>query len=84
MVHLKKFNEGIFSDRYKDDPFDNNDKNKVLEPLTIEEFSNIRESMYAVKESESPSAFQSKRFFSDEENFNKVIEKLRALLTYKS
>jgi hypothetical protein len=68
---------GIFSDRYKDDSDD------VLKPLTIEEFSLLREAMYAVKTSDSPSAFQAKRFFSNEENFDKVVSKLRALLTYK-
>lgn len=74
---LDALEEGIFSDRYKDDSDD------VLKPLTIEEFSNLREAMYAVKTSDSPSAFQGKRFFSNEENFDKVLSKLRALLTYK-
>lgn len=74
---LDALEEGIFSDRYKDDSDD------VLKPLTIEEFSLLREAMYAVKTSDSPSAFQAKRFFSNEENFDKVVSKLRALLTYK-
>ena len=55
-----------------------------IEPLTIEEFSSIREAMYAVKSSTSPSAFQAKEFFTDEENFKIVIEKLRMLLLYGS
>jgi hypothetical protein len=54
-----------------------------LTPLTIQEFSNLREAMYAVKTSDSPSAFQSKRFFSNKENFDRVSKKLEALLTYK-
>lgn len=54
-----------------------------LTPLTIEEFSNLREAMHAVKKSESPSAFRAKEFFSDDENFDKVVQKLRALLTFK-
>lgn len=74
---LNALEEGIFSDRYKDDSDD------VLKPLTIEEFSLLREAMYAVKTSDSPSTFQAKRFFSNEENFDKVVSKLRALLTYK-
>ena len=74
---LDALEEGIFSDRYKDDSDD------VLKPLTIEEFSLLREAMYAVKTSDSPSAFQAKRFFSNEENFDKIVSKLRALLTYK-
>ena len=57
--------------------------NKKLEALTIEEFQNLREAMWAVKESESPSAFQSKVFFQDDKNFDVVVEKLRNLLTYK-
>jgi hypothetical protein len=69
---------GHYSDRYKND-----ETTPILNPLTIEEFSNLREAMYAVKKSDSPSAFQAKKFFSDEENFEKVVEKLRALLTYK-
>jgi hypothetical protein len=58
------------------------DSDDVLRPLalTIEEFSNLREAMYAVKTSASPSAFQAKKFFSNEENFDKVVEKLRSLL----
>lgn len=64
------------------DDLDNLDDNDI-EPLTIEEFSNLREAMYAVKESDSPSAFQSKEFFRDSDNFDIVIEKLRKLLTYK-
>lgn len=80
---LDALQEGIFSDRYKDDgPLDKY-KGDVLKPLTIEEFSNLREAMYAVKESESPSASQAKTFFSNEANFEKVVEKLRYLLTYK-
>jgi hypothetical protein len=54
-----------------------------IDALTIEEFSNLREAMYAVKTSNSPSASQSKSFFSDDDNFDRVIEKLRGLLTYK-
>lgn len=53
-----------------------------ITPLTIEEFSNIREAMYAVKESDSPSAFRAKEFFQDEMNFNTVLEKLRKLLVH--
>jgi uncharacterized membrane-anchored protein YjiN (DUF445 family) len=75
---LDALEEGIFSDRYKND-----ETTPILNPLTIEEFSNLREAMYAVKKSDSPSAFQAKKFFSDEENFEKVVDKLRALLTYK-
>jgi len=74
---LDALEEDIFSDRYNDED------DEKLTPLTIEEFSNLREAMYAVKKSDSPSAFQAKRFFSNEENFDKVVEKLRALLTYK-
>ncbi|MFA5585557.1 MAG: hypothetical protein WDA02_03310 [Saccharofermentanales bacterium] len=55
-----------------------------IEPLTIQEFSLLREAMYAVKESNSPSAFQAKEFFKNEENFELVVEKLRKLLTYGS
>ena len=74
---LDALEEDIFSDRYNDED------DEKLTSLTIEEFSNLREAMYAVKKSDSPSAFQAKRFFSNEENFDKVVEKLRALLTYK-
>jgi len=55
-----------------------------IEPLTIQEFSLLREAMYAVKESSSPSASQAKAFFKNEENFELVVEKLRKLLTYGS
>ena len=55
-----------------------------ITPLTIEEFSNIREAMYAVKSSDSPSAFQAKEFFQDEMNFHTVLEKLRKLLVHGS
>jgi hypothetical protein len=74
---LDALEEDIFSDRYNDED------DEKLTSLTIEEFSNLREAMYAVKKSDSPSAFQAKRFFSNEENFDKVVEKLRALLAYK-
>lgn len=53
-----------------------------LEALTIQEFVFLREAMYAVKDSKSPSAFQAKEFFKNEENFKLVIEKLRKLSTY--
>jgi len=53
-----------------------------IEPLTIKEFSLLREAMYAVRTSDSPSAFQAKEFFKDEENFETVVEKLRKLLEY--
>jgi uncharacterized membrane-anchored protein YjiN (DUF445 family) len=75
---LDALEEGIFSDRYKDER-----TTPILNPLTIEEFSNLREAMYAVKKSDSPSAYQAKEFFSDEENFEEVLGKLKALLTYK-
>ena len=55
-----------------------------IEPLTIQEFSLLREAMYAVKTSNSPSASQAKEFFKNEENFELVVEKLRKLLTYGS
>ena len=42
----------------------------------------IVNAMYAVKTSESPSAYQAKEFFKNEDNFNAVVEKLRFLLTY--
>lgn len=71
---LDALEEDIFSDRYNDED------DEKLTSLTIEEFSNLREAMYAVKKSDSPSAFQAKRFFSNEENFDKVVEKLRSLL----
>lgn len=51
-----------------------------IESLTIQEFSLLRECMYAVKNSTSPSAYQAKEFFSNDENFDIVIEKLRKLL----
>jgi len=73
MKHInqyEKFNEGETYDE--------------IAPLTIEEFSNIREAMYAVKSSDSPSAFQAKEFFQDQENFDVVIEKLRNLLVHGS
>jgi len=59
-----------------------NENKESFESLTIEEFSNLREAMYAVKTSESPSAYQAKEFFKNEDNFNAVVEKLRFLLTY--
>jgi uncharacterized membrane-anchored protein YjiN (DUF445 family) len=74
---LDALEEGIFSDRYNDED------DEKLTPLTIQEFSNLREAMYAVKRSDSPLELQAKRFFSNEENFDKVVSKLRALLTYK-
>lgn len=74
---LDSLEEGFFSDRYKEEDTD------VLKPLTIEEFSNLREAMYAVKTSEDPSAFQSKEFFSNSENFENVIKKLRNLMSIK-
>lgn len=55
-----------------------------IEPLTIKEFSLIRESLFDVRKSTSPSAFQAKEFFSNEENFDNVVEKLRKLLLYGS
>jgi hypothetical protein len=54
-----------------------------IEPLTIREFSSIRDAMYAVRTTNSPSANQSKEFFKNEENFEIVIEKLRKLLLYR-
>lgn len=59
-----------------------NENKESSESLTIEEFSNLREAMYAVRTSESPSAYQAKEFFKNEDNFNAVVEKLRFLLTY--
>jgi len=73
MAHIKKFNESL----------EDSNNNVDLEPLTIEEFSNLREAMYAVKNSSSPSTFQAKGFFKDENNFDVVVEKLRKLLSYK-
>lgn len=55
-----------------------------ISPLTIAEFSLLREAMYAVKTSDSPSAFQAKEFFENKENFEIVVEKLRKLLEYGS
>ena len=59
-------------------------KNYSIDPLTIQEFSFLREAMYAVKTSNSPSAYQAKEFFRNEENFELVVEKLRKLLEYGS
>lgn len=59
-----------------------NESNEI-DALTIQEFSLLRECMYAVKSSTSPSAFQAKEFFSDDENFDAVVEKLRKLLLHK-
>jgi len=69
--------------RFEEFQINEENSSSEIEPLTIEEFSNIREAMYAVKTSDSPSAFQAKEFFKDQENFDIVIEKLRNLLTYK-
>jgi hypothetical protein len=73
MKHLKKFNEDS-------NDLINLDINGNEEPLSIEEFQNLREAMYAVKTSDSPSAFQAKEFFKNSDNFDKVIEKLRKIL----
>ena len=59
-------------------------KDYSIDPLTIQEFSFLRETMYAVKTSNSPSAYQAKEFFRNEENFELVVEKLRKLLEYES
>ena len=58
-------------------------KESEIESLTIEEFSNLREAMWAVMNSKSPSAFQSKEFFKDARNFDIVHKKLRKLLLHK-
>jgi hypothetical protein len=82
--HIKSFNE---LNENKNLNISDVSESKIyddIEPLTIEEFSSIREAMYAVKSSTSPSAFQSKEFFTDKENFEIVIEKLRKLLLYGS
>lgn len=79
--HIKSFNEhqeNLNISNVKES------KTSDIEPLTIQEFSSLREAMYAVKESNSPSASQAKEFFKNEENFELVVEKLRKLLTYGS
>lgn len=53
-----------------------------LDSLTIEEFTNLRDAMSAVTISDSPSAFQARPFFADDENFNTVLDKLKSLLHY--
>ena len=73
MKHIKKYNSINESEKYIE-----------IDPLTIQEFSFIRESLYAVKNSDSPSAFQAKEYFKNEDNFNIVVEKLRKLLTHGS
>lgn len=55
-----------------------------IDPLTIQEFSLLREAMYAVKNSDSVSAYQAKDFFSDEANFEAVVEKMRKFLLFGS
>lgn len=57
-----------------------------MEALTIQEFVNLREAMYSCRHTDlgkNSSAFQAKVFFKNEENFKKVEEKLRTLLTYE-
>ena len=44
---------------------------KDIQPLTIEEFSNIRDAIFDVKKSTSVSSKQAKEFFTDKENFRK-------------
>ena len=73
MKHIKDFNSINESEKYTE-----------IDPLTIQEFSFIRESLHAVKNSDSPVALQSKEYFKNEDNFNVVVEKLRKLLTYGS
>ena len=75
LKHIDSFNEMVESDVEGE-----NGLPLMSDGLTIEEFSNLREAMYAVKQSRSPSAFQAKEFFSDSENFENVIKKLRKLL----
>lgn len=53
---------------------------KKIEPLTIQEFTALRDAMYAVKNTDDVSSYQGKNFFNNEENFDRVIEKLRKLL----
>lgn len=75
MKHIKNF-ESVY--------LKENNIYSDIEKLTIEEFSFLREAMYAVKNSDSPSAIQAKKFFQNEENFDLVIDKLRKLLVYGS
>lgn len=79
MKHVKNFND---SDNNLNEF--NNEKHTDIEPLTIEEFTNIREAMYSVRTSNSPSAFQAKPFFNNEENFKTIMSKLEKLLLYGS
>jgi hypothetical protein len=81
LKHIKRFNESEENLNISDV---SDSKNYSIEPLTIQEFSFLREAMYSVKTSNSPSAYQAKEFFKNEENFKLVVEKLRKLLEYGS
>lgn len=48
--------------------------------LTIEEFCYIRESLYAVRDSNGASEFQAREYMRNEENISKLIDKLREFI----
>jgi hypothetical protein len=79
--HVKSFNEAIVN--LNESNMDNKYYDEIT-PLTIEEYSMIRESLWAVKTSTSVSAYQAKEFFKDKENLDTVIDKLELLLLFGS
>ena len=80
--HLESFRQ--FNENLNISDVNESETYSDIEPLTIQEFTSLRDAMHAVKTSNSPLAWQAKEFFGNEENFDLVVEKLRKLLEYGS